>query len=116
LLCVTVSFDRKVLKSLRLADGTFLPKGTRVIAPALAISADPDVYEDPETFDGLRFYKMRQRSPADENKYQITSTSKNMMHFGAGRHACPGRWFMSVELKMLLAGTLQFSSAISKLS
>ena len=41
-----------------------------MFAPAVAISADPEIYDHPNEFDGLRFYKMSQRSAADENKYQ----------------------------------------------
>jgi len=28
------------------------------------------------------------------------------MHFGIGRHACPGRWFASHEIKLILAAFL----------
>jgi cytochrome P450 len=86
-----------------LSDGTFIPKGTYFIAPSLAISRDPEIYPHANVFDSLRFYKMRARSTADENKYQLSSTSKTMMHFGAGRHACPGRVFTSIQTKMVLA-------------
>jgi hypothetical protein len=41
-----------------------------MFAPAVAISADPEIYDRPEEFDGLRFYKMSQRSGEDQNKYQ----------------------------------------------
>lgn len=77
-----------------LSDGTYLPKGTLLMAPTLAISADPEVYPEAGRFDGLRFYKMRKQSAADDHKFQLTSTSKTMLHFGTGRHACPGRWYV----------------------
>lgn len=69
----------------------------------MAISADDNVYENASEFDGLRFYKLGQRSAADENKFLFTSTSVNMMHFGGGRHACPGRFFASHEIKMIIS-------------
>jgi cytochrome P450 len=98
-----VTFQRSVLKPITLSDGTYLPTGTRIFAPSVAISSDPSIYEEPDHFDGLRFYNLRQRSPEDENTYQFISTSKTQMHFGGGRHACPGRWFASHEIKLILA-------------
>jgi cytochrome P450 len=77
------------------------------MAPALAISHDPSIYPNPDEFDGLRFYNIRAQSPAAENKYQFSSTSKHMVHFGAGRHACPGRAFASAQAKMVIAMILQ---------
>lgn len=101
-LCI-VSFTRKANKDLILSDGTEIPKGTFLLAPSLAISADPEVYPNAHLFDGMRFYKMRQRSKPEENKYQFTSTSKTMLHFGAGRHACPGRWFANTQAKLVIS-------------
>ena len=97
-----VSFTRKSINDITLSDGTFLHKNTYVIAPFLAISADQTIYPNADTFDGLRFYSLRQQSPQNEHKYQLTSTDTTMMHFGAGRHACPSRWFASAELKLIL--------------
>jgi cytochrome P450 len=92
-----------------LSDGTYLPKGTWLCAPSLAISSDPEVYLNSDAFDGLRFFKLRERSAADENKHQFTSTSKTMLHFGAGRHACPGRVSEISELLFSCATQMQMS-------
>jgi cytochrome P450 len=102
----TASFQRQVIKPITLSDGTLLKPGTMLFTPSQAISWDPTLYENPEEFDGLRYYNLRQRSAADENKHQFVSTSKNEMHFGGGRHACPGRWFASHEIKLILATLL----------
>lgn len=101
-----ISFPRKAVQDLTLSDGTFIHAGTFVIAPSLAISADESIYPDADNFDGLRYYRLRQRSREDENMHQLTSTSKTMTHFGLGRHACPGRWFASAEIKTVLASLL----------
>ncbi|KAB8224438.1 cytochrome P450 [Aspergillus novoparasiticus] len=45
----------------RFHDGLTLPKGTNIIAPALAIHYDPDNYEDAHRFDGFRFARYRQK-------------------------------------------------------
>ncbi len=48
---------------------------------------------------------MRQ-DPKEENKYQFVSTANTQLHFGGGRHACPGRWFASHEIKLILSALI----------
>jgi cytochrome P450 len=103
LTAVTVSFNRKTVKDITLSDGTLLPRNTYLVAPALAVSADPSLYPNADSFDGLRFYNLRQQSLRDEYKYQFSTIDKHMLHFGAGRHACPGRWFAGAEIKLIMA-------------
>jgi hypothetical protein len=96
------SFRRKVLQPTTLSDGTFLLPGTFVYFPIHALSHDPSIFPDPDVFDGLRFYKLRQRSQADVNKHQFTAIDNHATYFGAGRHACPGRTFADVLAKFIL--------------
>ncbi|WYZ46533.1 hypothetical protein EsH8_IX_000758 [Colletotrichum jinshuiense] len=97
------SFIRKVVKPIDLSDGTHLPTGTKLLAPQAGISHDERYFENPDTFDALRFYKLRQKSNEDANRWQFTSISDTNMNFGAGKHACPGRFFAGNEIKMVLA-------------
>ncbi|KAF4637272.1 hypothetical protein G7Y89_g787 [Cudoniella acicularis] len=62
------SFQRKVKKPITLSDGTYLAPGTWASAPSLAISYDPTIYENPEEFDPLRYYKLREHSEAREEQ------------------------------------------------
>ncbi|MBE3047829.1 cytochrome P450, partial [Candidatus Bathyarchaeota archaeon] len=96
------TFIRKVKKPITLSNGTHLPPGTKLLAPLAGFSQDPDLYPDPATFDPLRFHRLRQRSTSDSNRYQFTSLGDSDMQFGAGRHACPGRFFAGNEVKMAL--------------
>ncbi|KAH8792319.1 cytochrome P450 [Hyaloscypha sp. PMI_1271] len=96
------SFRRKVLQPTTLSDGTFLLPGTFVYFPIHALSHDPSIFPDPDVFDGLRFYKLRQRSQADANKHQFTAIDNHATYFGAGRHACPGRTFADLLAKYIL--------------
>ena len=64
---------------------------------------DPDVYENPEIFDGFRFAKLRNRSSLEDASLEYTSSDVYNMAFGYGRHACPGRFFASCEIKMIMA-------------
>ncbi|KAF3770642.1 cytochrome P450 [Cryphonectria parasitica EP155] len=96
------SFIRKVRQPITLSDGTYLPAGTKLLAPLSGFSHDERYYPEPEKFDPLRFFRMRQRTEDDVNRYQFTSISDNM-NFGAGKAACPGRFFAGNEIKMILA-------------
>ncbi|KPM43563.1 hypothetical protein AK830_g2998 [Neonectria ditissima] len=101
-----VSFIRKVMKPISLSDGTQLPAGTKVIAPQAGISLDERYFPDPERFDALRFYNMRQESTEASNRWQFTSLNDTNINFGAGKHACPGRFFAGNEVKLVLAHML----------
>ncbi|KAF8662095.1 hypothetical protein AX16_001205 [Volvariella volvacea WC 439] len=95
---------RKVVhpKGFTFSNGITLPYGTFISAPAYPIHRDPAVYENPERFDGYRFYKLC----TDEKsrlKYTTTTPSPGYLPFGIGRHACPGRFFAINEIKTLLA-------------
>ena len=101
----TATFQRRALKPVTLSDGTILPQNTLVLAAADAISFDPNFYPDPETFDGLRFYKLRQQG-GSKLRHQFVATSKTQVQFGLGRHACPGRWFAGHVMKLVVASVL----------
>lgn len=92
-----------MLRPTTLSDGTYLPSGTYISVPTTAVSHDAKFFPNPDTFDGLRFYNMRQRSPADANKHQLTTLENSATYFGGGRHGCPGRTFASVEAKMIIS-------------
>ncbi|KAI1462407.1 ent-kaurene oxidase [Annulohypoxylon moriforme] len=64
------SFIRKVMKPIDLSDGTHLPAGTNLLAPMAGVAIDPRYYPDPDVFDGLRFYKLRQ-----QQQHQSSSNS-----------------------------------------
>jgi cytochrome P450 len=98
------AFIRKVVKPIDLSDGTHLPPGTKLLTPLAGICRDGHFYSDPDTFDALRFYRLRQQSTDDANRHQFTAMGDSVnMHFGAGKHACPGRFFAGNAIKMMLA-------------
>ena len=91
------------MKSLTLSDGTRLPKGAIISAPVRMFSSDPDFVEDPETFDGFRWYKKSLEAEGRAtHSTNWTTTSSNNLIFGHGKHACPGRFFAGEVLKILL--------------
>ncbi|KAI1269658.1 cytochrome P450 [Xylariaceae sp. FL1019] len=97
------SMNRYVEKDITLSDGTVIPKGRRIL-----VAGDfdnPKVYPEPEKFDPLRFLKKRQE-PGQENSWQFVTTSPEHLNFGHGQHACPGRFFASNEIKIILCHLL----------
>ncbi|KAE8445045.1 hypothetical protein EG329_013759 [Mollisiaceae sp. DMI_Dod_QoI] len=99
-------FHRKVLKPIVLSDGTYLPLNSWISVPHSSIAGDANNFSSPTTFDGLRFFKQRQASPTEANKHQFVSIDAKNMYFGAGKHACPGRFFAAMLIKMILAELL----------
>ncbi|KAJ7473570.1 cytochrome P450 [Mycena latifolia] len=101
------------------SDGTRIPYGAILTVAGDATHYDPDNYENPMTFDGFRFSRLReQRAGADIsgestsffNRHMV-STAQDHIVFGHGHHACPGRAFCTgsssaTELKAMLAHVL----------
>ncbi|EKM61752.1 uncharacterized protein PHACADRAFT_248575 [Phanerochaete carnosa HHB-10118-sp] len=93
-----VSMFRNILQPVTLSDGTFLPKGTTVVTPTFATHFDEENYTNATLFDPLRSYKSEKSVQP-----QLITTSADYVTFGHGKHACPGRFFASNELKAMLA-------------
>lgn len=75
-------------------NGYFIPKGTMVIPNVWQISRDPNVYEDPSTFNPDRFINDPNiRDPRD-------------FIFGFGRRACPGSYLAYQVIWIFVVSTL----------
>ncbi|MCJ1405110.1 hypothetical protein MMC11_008336 [Xylographa trunciseda] len=100
-----LSFYHRTLKPVTLSDGTYLPAATQLAIPAASLLLDPTITTDPQKFDPLRSYRAR-LEPEESNLHQYAMTSKTHMHFGHGRHSCPGRTFAVNEIKLIVAALL----------
>lgn len=104
--------------------GLPLPKGTLVSFVSQPLHTDAELFEDPNTFDPFRFVKMRKQSaqnaraksmsdspaaglehgggagPGGEHSFLSTA---NLLIFGRGRNACPGRFLVDYQLKMMIS-------------
>ncbi|KAI1121484.1 P450 monooxygenase [Nemania abortiva] len=97
---------RMALKEYTFSNGLRIPKGSVIFTPNSPLFADEKFYPNPENFDGFRFEKMR-NDPELGSSCDLTSTSEHSMHFGIGRHACPGRFMVSDEVKLAIIYLLQ---------
>ncbi|KAH8591027.1 putative cytochrome P450 [Bisporella sp. PMI_857] len=82
-------------------DGIRLPKGA-VVSMLTTSQLDGDTFEDPHKFDPFRYSRMREADPK-KGGLSFVSTGKDFLPFGHGKHACPGRFLLEFELKMILA-------------
>ena len=96
-----LSMHKVMLQDYQFPDGTVLSKGSHISMPVSAIQNDPEVTPRPEVFDGLRYYKLR-RKEGESHLHQFSTTQENVLDFGHGANACPGRFFASLEIKIIL--------------
>ncbi|KAI4941240.1 hypothetical protein J4E91_010930 [Alternaria rosae] len=97
------SFNRKVLKSFTLSNGQHIPKGVNIAVPSSAVYLDPEIHPDGDTFNGFRHYNQRVGSVSSQARNQFVFTNEENTAFGLGNHSCPGRFFATNELKLILA-------------
>lgn len=96
-----LNMRRKIKRDIVLHDGTLLPAGTHIAFPLNQVSHDPNLWHEPDKFDGFRCFKLREQ-PGNESKFQFVTTGVNNLDFGHGTHACPGRFFAANEIKTIL--------------
>ncbi|KAF4303967.1 Cytochrome P450 [Botryosphaeria dothidea] len=95
-----LSMRRRASAPLTLSNGTKIPAGAMMAVPTLPMW-DGDLYANPDEYDGRRFLKLREQ-PGHENRWQFVTTAPDVYAFGHVKHACPGRFFASNELKVVL--------------
>jgi len=96
---------RKVMEDFTFSDGTTVPAGMIIAVSAYMAHHDERLYENPYTFDALRFYKMRS-GEGESIKHQTAAPALDYIPFGIGRNACPGRFLAVYEIKGLIAHIL----------
>lgn len=92
-------------------EGWRAPQGALVVVDMHSVQHDPEIYPDPDTYDAFRFSRPREEAEASSVHSEVNglrntglvTTSDIFLPFSHGRHACPGRFFVSQEMKMLLA-------------
>ncbi|KAI4166338.1 MAG: hypothetical protein LQ342_000228 [Letrouitia transgressa] len=99
---------------LLLSTGHVIPHGTIIafgnpFLPGSEVEYKP--VTDPDQPPLSEFYPWRysdiRKIPGEENNHQFVSADPNNLSFGYGRHACPGRFFASNEIKVLIVELLK---------
>jgi cytochrome P450 len=103
--------------------GWKLPFGATIGIDVHSVMHDPLIYPNPDSYDPFRFARAREQEEAssgsegeqpkvagslESKQLGLSTTSGTFLPFGHGRHACPGRFLVSHELKMLLAYATMF--------
>ncbi|OAL27837.1 TBC domain-containing protein C4G8.04 [Fonsecaea nubica] len=103
-----IAIGRVATLDLKLSGGQVVPSGVHFLFSSAAANRDPAYYSDPNQFDPWRFVKLRQaeKDRSNEGKWQFVATSPNSLGFGHGTHACPGRFFASNEMRLILGNLL----------
>ncbi|KAF4636465.1 hypothetical protein G7Y89_g1617 [Cudoniella acicularis] len=100
-----LGFKRAIKVPLTLSDGVILPKNIYLMVPVAPVVMDPSIVPNPTDFSGFRHYELRQR-PREHMRHQFATTSRDNLHFGHGKYSCPGRFFASNTIKMILSRLL----------
>ncbi|KAI8631452.1 cytochrome P450 [Xylariaceae sp. FL1651] len=92
-------------------DGIKLPKGSMVSFISYGTQTDGDTFANPFKYDPFRFSRTREAEADEQGKPGLTSlsfvsTGTQNLAFSHGKHACPGRFLVDFELKMIIAYVL----------
>ncbi|WZH41935.1 cytochrome P450 [Fusarium acuminatum] len=103
-------FRKVMTDDFKTEDGHYLPKGTVISFIGQPASTDSATYEDANKYDPFRFSRARELAASRDEKTPLVTfvtTSPEFLAFGHGKHACPGRFLVDFEMKMILAYALR---------
>lgn len=113
-----------------LPNGVHVPQHTSIMVSAHEIMRDDDNYPNGAQFNPFRFSYGRYQAQPNKSKQQVDSTADKkpqgavlaspvraqsldavtvdttFLPFGSGKHACPGRFFVSQQIKLVLVHVL----------
>ncbi|KAF9873822.1 cytochrome P450 [Colletotrichum karsti] len=102
-------FRKVMVDGFKGPDGTHLPKNTLISFLGQPAATDGETFEDPLKYDPFRFSRIREDAAAKDEKappISFVTTGPEYLPFGHGKHACPGRFLIDFELKMIIAYVL----------
>lgn len=76
------------------------------MAPAAAIATDPGTFDDPNSFDGNRYRRLREDNKDGSRSLVMGMSTVDSLGFGLGNQACPGRFMAVNNLKLFMAKLL----------
>ncbi|KAI1333958.1 cytochrome P450 [Xylariaceae sp. FL0016] len=93
------TMQRMALVDYTFKDGLRLPAGTSIVIPSRLLGRDPDLHADAAHFDAKRWQRMREQG--DAAKFHFASLQDDMLPWGSGPHACPGRFLAQDIIKLI---------------
>ncbi|EQL03607.1 cytochrome P450 [Ophiocordyceps sinensis CO18] len=106
----SMSVRRCALKPFSLSDGTKVAPGEWACAPSGAINTSAEHYPRPEEFSGFRFVDPAElpgaSAPTQPKPSKLTDVDYTFLMWGTGRMACPGRYYASAFMKVVVAQLL----------
>ncbi|KAI1114346.1 cytochrome P450 [Nemania sp. NC0429] len=92
--------QRYAMTTYTFKDGLQVPAGTVISFPNLRYNTDSSTMSEASTFDGKRW--LHRRFVPGMSKFQFASTTEDAFNWGAGPHACTGRFMAEVTIKLML--------------
>ncbi|KAK3995525.1 cytochrome P450 [Cladorrhinum sp. PSN332] len=108
----TLSTRRQATHPFTFSDGTKLKPGDWAVTPLLAINKIAEYYPQPHRFNGFRFVSKEaldgigfssEKLPHQVKPSKLTDVEPSWLMFGIGRQSCPGRFYASAVMKMILS-------------
>ncbi|KAI9845652.1 MAG: hypothetical protein M1837_004626 [Sclerophora amabilis] len=107
----SISCRRKALAPFTFSQGPSVPTGDWACLPQQAIWRDPQYFPNPQQFDPSRFARNTTETGDGGNgesptTSKLTDVSETWLLWGYGRTACPGRFYATVIIKLLLSNIM----------
>ncbi|PPR01224.1 hypothetical protein CVT26_015299 [Gymnopilus dilepis] len=99
--------NRRILRDFTLSNGITIPAGSYITFANRPTHNDARYHDHPTEFQGFRFVEQtNEQEGLKGEKSSMVSLSHDFLAWGLGKHACPGRFFASHNLKLALAHIL----------
>lgn len=95
----TDTMQRIAMEDFTFKDGLTIPAGISIFLPSRLLGHDPDIHADASEFDAKRWKKMKEQGDATKN--HLASLQDDMLPWGSGPHACPGRFLVQDTMKII---------------
>lgn len=97
------AYYRLMVKDYELSNGVTLKKGQMICVSNYCRQRDPAVFPEPETYNALRAYNLDLQTHINR---PFSSVDNDILRWGSGRGACPGRFLATLEAKLILVKLL----------
>ncbi|KAH7075664.1 cytochrome P450 [Paraphoma chrysanthemicola] len=100
----SISLRRKAVQPFTFKDGTHVAAEDWVCVPQRPLLRDAAIYPNPDTFDPFRFMS---HNTGTQKASKFTDLSPDYPMWGLGKQACPGRFYASLIVKLVLIELIQ---------